>query len=64
MDVKSAPNHKEALYDSLSAILSPDYATRINGEEQVKALEVTEGKNRNRYNPYYRSQYRYKITWK
>ena len=36
---------KDALIESLTAILSPDHATRINGEEQVKALEVTEGKN-------------------
>lgn len=34
---------KEALIDSLNAILSPDHGTRISGEEQVKALEVTEG---------------------
>ncbi|KAH3881360.1 importin-9-like isoform X2 [Dreissena polymorpha] len=33
---------KEALIESLTAILSPDHNTRINGEEQVKALEVTE----------------------
>ncbi|XP_060587837.1 importin-9-like [Ruditapes philippinarum] len=33
---------KEALIESLTAILSPDHKTRINGEEQVKALEVTE----------------------
>ena len=34
---------KEALIESLSAILSPDQKTRSNGEDQVKALEVTEG---------------------
>lgn len=41
----SEHNHslKEALIESLSAILSPDHSTRINGEDQVKALEVTEG---------------------
>lgn len=36
---------KEALIESLTAILSPDHKTRISGEEQVKALEVTEGIN-------------------
>ena len=34
---------KEALYESLVAILSPEQAVRKAGEEQVKALEVTEG---------------------
>lgn len=34
---------KEALFDSLNKILSPDQDLRIAGEEQVKALEVTEG---------------------
>lgn len=34
---------KDAVIESLTAILSPDHATRINGEDQVKALEVTEG---------------------
>jgi len=34
---------KEALYESLIAILSPEQAVRAAGEEQVKALEVTEG---------------------
>lgn len=34
---------KETIYESLSAILSPDHATRSNGEDQIKALEVTEG---------------------
>ncbi|PVD24404.1 hypothetical protein C0Q70_14886 [Pomacea canaliculata] len=33
---------KETIYESLSAILSPDHATRSNGEDQIKALEVTE----------------------
>ncbi|KAI0216737.1 Importin-9 [Lamellibrachia satsuma] len=33
---------KEALYESLIAILSPEQAVRAAGEEQVKALEVTE----------------------
>lgn len=34
---------KEALVESLNAILSPIHNVRISGEEQVKALEVTEG---------------------
>lgn len=34
---------KEALIDSLTAILSPLHDVRVNGEEQIKALEVTEG---------------------
>ncbi|XP_064607438.1 importin-9-like [Liolophura sinensis] len=33
---------KEALYESLSAILSPEQSIRAGGEEQIKALEVTE----------------------
>lgn len=34
---------KEALVESLNAILSPIHNVRVSGEEQVKALEVTEG---------------------
>ena len=34
---------KEALIESLGSILSPDHDLRVSGEEQVKALEVTEG---------------------
>lgn len=34
---------KEALVESLNAILLPIHNVRISGEEQVKALEVTEG---------------------
>lgn len=34
---------KEIIYESLNAILSPDIVTRTGGEEQIKALEVTEG---------------------
>ena len=34
---------KEALVESLNAVLSPIHNVRISGEEQVKALEVTEG---------------------
>ena len=34
---------KEALLESLAAVLSPEQSTRQSGEEQVKALEVTEG---------------------
>ncbi|KAK2163574.1 hypothetical protein LSH36_77g04009 [Paralvinella palmiformis] len=33
---------KEALYESLTAVLSPAQEARLAGEEQVKALEVTE----------------------
>ena len=35
---------KETILESLTAILSPDHVTRSNGEDQIKALEVTEGK--------------------
>ena len=45
MEGVSAQSHKEALFESLSAVLSPEHATRVKGEEQVKALEVTEGKH-------------------
>ena len=41
---------KEALLESLTAILSPDHNTRVNGEDQVKALEVTEGKTKHKMN--------------
>lgn len=34
---------KETIYESLTAILSADHVTRSNGEDQIKALEVTEG---------------------
>ena len=34
---------KEALFESLTAILSPLQDVRTSGEEQIKALEVTEG---------------------
>ncbi|KAK7102594.1 importin-9-like [Littorina saxatilis] len=33
---------KETVLESLTAILSPDHVTRSNGEDQIKALEVTE----------------------
>jgi hypothetical protein len=36
---------KEALFESLSAVLSPAQDVRAAGEEQVKALEVTEGRS-------------------
>ena len=36
---------KEALIESLSSILSPLQNVRASGEEQIKALEVTEGHN-------------------
>lgn len=34
---------KEALFEALSAVLSVDQDVRNTGEEQMKALEVTEG---------------------
>lgn len=34
---------KEIIYESLNAILSSDLLTRSSGEDQIKALEVTEG---------------------
>lgn len=34
---------KEALVESLNSILSPLQNVRASGEEQIKALEVTEG---------------------
>lgn len=36
---------KEALYETLTAILSPIQEVRTTAEEQIKALEVTEGMN-------------------
>ncbi|XP_014669041.1 PREDICTED: importin-9-like [Priapulus caudatus] len=33
---------KEVLYETLTAILSPDHNVRVAAEEQIKALEVTE----------------------
>ena len=36
---------KQALVESLSAFLSPDQQSRQTAEEQLKVLEVTEGKN-------------------
>ena len=36
---------KQALVESLTAILSPDQQVRQMAEEQLKVLEVTEGKN-------------------
>ena len=35
---------KQALIDSLTAILSPDQQSRQMAEEQLKVLEVTEGR--------------------
>lgn len=35
---------KQALIESLTAILSPDQQARQQAEEQLKVLEVTEGK--------------------
>jgi hypothetical protein len=37
---------KEALLESLNAVLSPIHNVRVSGEEQVKALEVTEGESK------------------
>lgn len=34
---------KEVLFQSLTAILSPDQSVRIAAENQIKALELTEG---------------------
>ena len=42
-DVERNRSLKEALFESLSAILSPMHDVRAAGEEQIKALEVTEG---------------------
>ena len=35
---------KDIILESLQGILSPDLTLRSGGEEQIKALEVTEGK--------------------
>jgi len=37
---------KEALYEALAAVLSNEHGIRAAGEEQMKTLEVTEGKFR------------------
>ncbi len=42
-DMERNRSLKEALLESLSAILSPMADVRAAGEEQIKALEVTEG---------------------
>ena len=42
-DMERNRSLKEALFESLSAILSPMHDVRAAGEEQIKALEVTEG---------------------
>ena len=42
-DAERSRSLKEALFESLTAILSPVQDVRASGEEQVKALEVTEG---------------------
>ena len=36
---------RSAVFESLQYILSPDKTARESGEEKLKALEVTEGKN-------------------
>lgn len=35
---------KQALFDSLTATMSPDQNVRLQGEDQLKVLEVTDGK--------------------
>ena len=42
-DVERIHSLKEAVYESLLAILSPSQDIIKSGEEQIKALEVTEG---------------------
>ena len=42
-DIERNRSLKEALFESLTAVLSPEQGVRAAGEEQVKALEVTEG---------------------
>lgn len=41
-DSERSRSLKEALFESLTAVLSPAQEARLAGEEQVKALEVTE----------------------
>ncbi|GFO07409.1 importin-9 [Plakobranchus ocellatus] len=41
-DVDRNRSLKEIIYESLNAILSPDLLVRSGGEDQIKALEVTE----------------------
>ena len=43
-DSERSRSLKEALFESLTAVLSPAQEARLAGEEQVKALEVTEGR--------------------
>lgn len=43
-EVEVSQNLKKALFESLSGILSPQQDVRIHGENQLKLLEVTEGK--------------------
>ena len=43
-DAEVSQSLKKALIESLTAILSPQQEIRIHGEEQIKLLEVTEGK--------------------
>lgn len=43
-EVERNQSLKDALLESLTAILSPMQDVRAAGEEQIKALEVTEGK--------------------
>ena len=35
---------KQAIYDTLTGLMSPDSNTRQNAEQQIKLFEVTEGK--------------------
>lgn len=36
---------KQALFDSLTATMSPEQNVRLQGEDQLKVLEVTDGKS-------------------
>lgn len=36
---------KDALYETLTSILSPIHDVRIGAEQQISALEVTDGKS-------------------
>ena len=38
------PQLKQALFDSLTATLSPQQEVRLQGEDQLKVLEVTDGR--------------------
>lgn len=44
VNVDVSRTRKEALFETLSGILSPSQDVRACAEEQIKALEVTDGK--------------------